>query len=509
MVVRSIDVPRVGAERDHQSLGVITCLVSRLSTLVHPRADGSVPALAGSRAAAGLRSPGLCSRRWSCSSRAVRRRRSPCQKPRRVRERAGRQARQPSGTSPARAIPTIQGFATDISVDQGETVDFKIDTDATDYRLDIYRMGYYGGDGARKVATVQPRAAPAADPARLPDRRRDRAVDCGNWAVSASWTVPADAVSGIYFAKLVREDATGGASHIVFVVRDDDGGSDLLFQTSDTTWQAYNQYGGNSLYTAVRPDRPRLQGQLQPAVHDARDRDRGLGLQRRVPDGALARAQRLRRQLHHRRRHRPPRRRDPRAQGLPVGRPRRVLVGRPARRTSRPRATPASTWRSSAATRSSGRRAGSRASTASGDRPPHARLLQGDARRTPRSTRTPDVWTGHLARPARVQPAGRRRPAGERADRHDLHGQLAAPRRSRCRRPTARCASGATRPSPTSRRADGDARRRHARLRVGRGPRQRLPARRASSAVSTTRRTGVERLQDYGSTYAPGRRPTT
>ena len=41
--------------------------------------------------------------------------------------------------------------------------------------------------------------------------------------MSASWAVPADAVSGIYFAKLVREDATTGASHIVFVVRDDDG----------------------------------------------------------------------------------------------------------------------------------------------------------------------------------------------------------------------------------------------------------------------------------------------
>ena len=43
-------------------------------------------------------------------------------------------------------------------------------------------------------------------------------------------------------------DDTGGASHIVFVVRDDDGDSDLLFQTSDTTWQAYNNYGGKSLY---------------------------------------------------------------------------------------------------------------------------------------------------------------------------------------------------------------------------------------------------------------------
>ena len=61
---------------------------------------------------------------------------------------------------------SIQGFATDISVDQGQTVCFKIDTDATHYRLDIYRMGYYGGMGARKVATDPALCAPAADAAR-------------------------------------------------------------------------------------------------------------------------------------------------------------------------------------------------------------------------------------------------------------------------------------------------------------------------------------------------------
>jgi hypothetical protein len=60
--------------------------------------------------------------------------------------------------------------------------------------------------------------------------------------------VPVDAVSGVYLAHLVRTDGTAGESHIPFVVRDDAGRSDLLFQTSDTTWQAYNQYGGRSLY---------------------------------------------------------------------------------------------------------------------------------------------------------------------------------------------------------------------------------------------------------------------
>src|SRR5262249_43903196 len=70
--------------------------------------------------------------------------------------------------------------------------------------------------------------------------------------VSARWQVPPDAVSGIYVAKVIRGD-TGGASHIPFIVRDDGGHSALLFQTSDTTWQAYNTFGGCDLYGGNGP----------------------------------------------------------------------------------------------------------------------------------------------------------------------------------------------------------------------------------------------------------------
>lgn len=143
--------------------------------------------------------------------------------------------------------PSIQGFATDISVNKGEMVRFKVDTDARAYRIDIYRLGYYKGRGARKVTTITPSVAL---PQRQPEPLSDPAtglVDCGNWAQSASWRVPLNATSGVYIGRLVRTD-TGGASHMVFVVRDDAGRADILFQTSDTTWQAYNTYGGNSLY---------------------------------------------------------------------------------------------------------------------------------------------------------------------------------------------------------------------------------------------------------------------
>ncbi|MBH8555796.1 DUF4082 domain-containing protein [Nostocaceae cyanobacterium CENA357] len=143
--------------------------------------------------------------------------------------------------------PSIQGFATDISVNRGNNVSFKIKTNATNYRLDIYRMGYYGGRGARKVATVQRSLTQPQNQPNCLNNAATGLIDCGNWAVSASWTIPSNATSGIYFAKVVRSD-TGGASHIVFIVRDDASTSDMLFQTSDTTWQAYNDYGGNSLY---------------------------------------------------------------------------------------------------------------------------------------------------------------------------------------------------------------------------------------------------------------------
>ena len=117
--------------------------------------------------------------------------------------------------------------------------------------------------------------------------------------MTAAWSVPADAVSGVYLAHLVRRRrrprATSPSSSATTTAR-----SELLFQTSDTTWQAYNQYGGNSLY-AGEPGRARLRGQLRPARSPrARTRPEDCAVQRRVPDAPLARAQRLRRELLHR-----------------------------------------------------------------------------------------------------------------------------------------------------------------------------------------------------------------
>ena len=147
--------------------------------------------------------------------------------------------------------PTIQGFGTSMSVNAGQTISFKINTPASSYHIDILRLGYYKGNGARLIAPgIKPSVTlPQTQPECLKESSTGL-IDCGDWKVSASWTVPSNAISGVYIAHLVRDD-TGGESQIPFVVRNDASHSEILLQTSDATWEAYNDYGGNSLYTCT------------------------------------------------------------------------------------------------------------------------------------------------------------------------------------------------------------------------------------------------------------------
>ncbi len=144
----------------------------------------------------------------------------------------------------------IEGFTTDISYDTGDLVSFKINVNATGdvpYRVEIYRLGYYGGDGATLVTTLDNlTGTPQLDP--ITDSRG--LVDAGNWSVSANWQTSEDAVSGVYLAKLVRED-NGATNQIPFILREDDvrsdgSKSDIVFQTADTTWHAYNGWAGRN-----------------------------------------------------------------------------------------------------------------------------------------------------------------------------------------------------------------------------------------------------------------------
>ncbi|MFF4546702.1 DUF4082 domain-containing protein [Streptomyces sp. NPDC001435] len=154
------------------------------------------------------------------------------------------------------AYGDIQGFTTKESVQAGDTVQFKVQSKVS-YRIEIYRLGWYGGDGAREMSTAAQAAVtyPAnysTNPASCTKKSGTGLVDCGNWPVTASWTVPSTAVSGLYIANITQTDGDGLMPY-PFVVRKDSSTSDVVVQTSDQTWQAYNDYGGQDLYGGAGP----------------------------------------------------------------------------------------------------------------------------------------------------------------------------------------------------------------------------------------------------------------
>lgn len=139
----------------------------------------------------------------------------------------------------------IAGFSTNMSINSGETVRFKIDVQGgASYNLKIYRIGYYGGNGGRLIENFGTLSG-TAQPAGISDPVTGL-LDCGNWSESAHWDIPESAVSGLYIARLERTG--GGSNHIAFIVRNDDRHSDIYFPLPDARHQAYNGYGGNTLY---------------------------------------------------------------------------------------------------------------------------------------------------------------------------------------------------------------------------------------------------------------------
>ncbi len=140
--------------------------------------------------------------------------------------------------------PWIEGYCSRTSVRAGEEISFHVSTNPpSPFRIDLYRMGYYGGSGARKVDELGPFAGVTqADP----PVERLRLRRC-RWEACATLRIPADWLSGVYLGKLTAE-REGLQSYLIFIVRDDRR-ADLIFQCSDTTWQSYNRWPNQfSLY---------------------------------------------------------------------------------------------------------------------------------------------------------------------------------------------------------------------------------------------------------------------
>ena len=148
----------------------------------------------------------------------------------------------------------IEGYASSTSVNRGESISFYVRTTAPTFNIDVFRMGYYGGAGARLMYSVQNingsnQTYPCLNP--------NGVIEC-NWTASHTLAVPGTATdpaqlnfwtSGVYLARISANDTAKKDSYIIFVVRDDNLKATYVAQLPVTTYQAYNYWGGRSLYT--------------------------------------------------------------------------------------------------------------------------------------------------------------------------------------------------------------------------------------------------------------------
>lgn len=174
----------------------------------------------------------------------------------------------------------IQGYAGQVSVQAGDTLDLFVSTKGGGkFDAEIYRMGWYGGDGARLMRTLRDidgRDQGRWDPVGGLRDCRTCAIDPAtllveaNWRVSHRLRIPDDWMSGVYLVKL-RDQSSNTSSYVTFVLRDDTSTAPVLVQLSTNTWQARNNWGDASLFGAFGADR-RYMGPQRRAYRVSYDR---------------------------------------------------------------------------------------------------------------------------------------------------------------------------------------------------------------------------------------------
>ncbi|MBM7127482.1 N,N-dimethylformamidase beta subunit family domain-containing protein [Dyella flava] len=138
----------------------------------------------------------------------------------------------------------IAGYASYTSVLPGGSLDLHISVNASssDYLIEVFRLGYYQGLGARLIQTISKSDGVRQirdDHSNLVVDKTSGCVQCG-WKVSHTLQISSDWPSGIYLARLTSADRY--QCHIVFCVRSAGQASALLYVQPTLTYQAYNGY---------------------------------------------------------------------------------------------------------------------------------------------------------------------------------------------------------------------------------------------------------------------------
>jgi DNA-binding beta-propeller fold protein YncE len=131
------------------------------------------------------------------------------------------------------------------SVEAGQALDVAVSVrgEASTFEWVLYRLGYYGGSGAREMARGGP--LPASQQADCPAVYPTGLIAC-TWSTSLRIETDASWTRGVYLVKLTRADGFQG--YVTFVLHDRGSTPQILVSIPNTTWAAYDKWGGDGLY---------------------------------------------------------------------------------------------------------------------------------------------------------------------------------------------------------------------------------------------------------------------
>lgn len=143
----------------------------------------------------------------------------------------------------------IEGYVSAASVNPGSTLNFHIGCKSGAFSAEIYRMGWYDGEGASRKGRVDPRPC---RPETMPEPDRNTGLVNAEWPLNFRLHIPSDWQPGVYLAKLT--DKEGYQTYVPFTVRTPKPHNAYLFVHAINTDNAYNTWGGNSLYSGFTPN---------------------------------------------------------------------------------------------------------------------------------------------------------------------------------------------------------------------------------------------------------------
>ena len=141
----------------------------------------------------------------------------------------------------------VTGYVAEQAIAPGQTQRIYVSAPGSrSVRLAIYRIGWYDGAGGREV--LSSRALPLVAQPPCTHLASTGLTACA-WHATLTFTVPPALPSGVY---IVRMSARSGRSDCLFVVLASHP-QPLLAQLPTSTYEAYNAWGGDSLYPGGEP----------------------------------------------------------------------------------------------------------------------------------------------------------------------------------------------------------------------------------------------------------------